>query len=49
LAERSMVALHVLPEAVTTGSYGGLDIAAGDDATTVCLSALDMPTSPDPS
>jgi hypothetical protein len=47
MAERSMVALHVLPETVTTGSYGGLDIAAGDDATTVCLSALEDVTSTD--
>jgi hypothetical protein len=45
VAERSMVALHVLPETVTTGSYGGLDIAAGDDMTTVCLSALEDVTS----
>ena len=37
LAERSMVALHVLPETVTTGSYGELGIATGGEGTTVSM------------
>ena len=35
LADRSMVTLHVLPEGITTGSGGGLDLATGGSTTTV--------------
>lgn len=35
LADRSMVTLHVLPEGITAGSGGGLDLATGDGITTV--------------
>lgn len=35
LADRPMVTLHVLPEGITTGSGGGLDLATGDGITTV--------------
>ena len=37
LADRSVVALHVLPEGITTGSGGALDLASRDGNTTVCL------------
>jgi transcriptional regulator with XRE-family HTH domain len=37
MAERSMIALHVLPEGITTGSGGALDLASRDGTTTVCL------------
>lgn len=48
LAEQSMVALHVLPETVTTGSYGELGIAAGGDGTTVSMPTLQDITSTEP-
>jgi transcriptional regulator with XRE-family HTH domain len=48
LAERSMVALHVLPETVTTGSYGELGIATGGDGTTVSMPTLQDITSTEP-
>jgi hypothetical protein len=32
-----MIALHVLPEGITTGSGGALDLASRDGSTTVCL------------
>lgn len=35
LADRPLVTLHVLPEGVTTGSGGGLDLATGGGTTTV--------------
>jgi transcriptional regulator with XRE-family HTH domain len=45
LAERSMVGLHVLPESVTSGSYGAFDIATGDDGTTIRMSGIEDVTS----
>ncbi|HLK79669.1 MAG TPA: helix-turn-helix transcriptional regulator [Streptosporangiaceae bacterium] len=48
LAERSMVAVHVLPENVTTGSYGELGIATGGDGTTVSMPTLQDITSTEP-
>jgi len=48
LAERSMVAVHVLPETVTTGSYGELGIATGGDGTTVSMPTLQDITSTEP-
>jgi transcriptional regulator with XRE-family HTH domain len=48
LAERSMVALHVLPETVTTGSYGELGIATGGEGTTVSMPTLQDITSTEP-
>jgi transcriptional regulator with XRE-family HTH domain len=44
LAERSMVAIHVLPESVTSGSYGAFDVATGD-ATTIRMSGIEDVTS----
>lgn len=48
IAERSTVALHVLPEGVTTGSWGELGIATGDDGTTISMPTLQDITSTEP-
>ncbi len=37
MAEQSMIAFHVLPEGITTGSGGALDLASRDGSTTLCL------------
>lgn len=45
VAERSGVAVHVLPDGVNMGVWGAFDIATGDSTTTVCLTALEDVTS----
>jgi hypothetical protein len=48
-AERREITLHVVPEGVNIGTGGGLDIAAHDQAVTVCLTTgLDDVTSTAP-
>jgi transcriptional regulator with XRE-family HTH domain len=48
VAERSGVALHILPEGVNMGIWGAFDIATGDSATvTVRLEAIEDVTSTD--
>lgn len=48
VAERSGVALHVLPDGVNMGVWGAFDIAARDGTTTVCLTTLEDVTSTAP-
>lgn len=49
VAERSTVALHVLPEDTNTGAWASLDIASSGSTATVCLTtALDDVTSTAP-
>jgi hypothetical protein len=45
VAEHRDVALHVLPDSTSMGSYGAFDIASGDSTTTVCLTTLEDVTS----
>lgn len=45
MAQRSDIALHVIPEGTNVGLWGAFDIAAGDGVTTVRLSALEDVTS----
>jgi transcriptional regulator with XRE-family HTH domain len=47
VAERPSVALHVLPENVSAGSYGAFDIATGDGTATVRMEAIQDITSTD--
>lgn len=48
IAERSSVALHVLPDGINMGAWGALDIATRDGTTTVCLTTLEDVTSTAP-
>jgi transcriptional regulator with XRE-family HTH domain len=49
MTERREITLHVLPEGMNIGTGGGLDIAAGNQGTTVCLTTgLDDVTSTAP-
>jgi transcriptional regulator with XRE-family HTH domain len=48
VAERSGMSLHVLPEGVSKGVWGALDIATRDGTTTVCLWAVEDVTSTAP-
>jgi transcriptional regulator with XRE-family HTH domain len=41
LATRSRIAVHVIPEGVNFGLWGGFYLATGDDTTTVAFSALE--------
>lgn len=45
LAERPNVAIHVLPEGCSMGSYGAFDIATGDDTVTVRMETIQDVTS----
>jgi transcriptional regulator with XRE-family HTH domain len=45
MAERSGVALHVLPDGVNMGVWGAFDIATRDSAITVCLETIEDVTS----
>lgn len=45
MAERSDIALHVIPEGANVGLWGAFDIATRDSTTTVRLSALEDMTS----
>ena len=47
MAERSGVALHVLPDGVNMGVWGAFDIATGDSTATVRLEAIEDVTSTD--
>jgi transcriptional regulator with XRE-family HTH domain len=47
VAERSGVALHVLPEGVNMGVWGAFDIATGDSTITVRMSGIEDVTSTD--
>jgi hypothetical protein len=47
VAERSAVALHVLPEGVNMGVWGAFDIATGDSTITVRMSGIEDVTSTD--
>ena len=45
MAERSDIALHVLPHNVNMGLWGGFDLATLDSSNTVCLTAIeDIPS-----
>jgi transcriptional regulator with XRE-family HTH domain len=47
VAERSGVALHVLPDGVNMGVWGALDIATGDSAIIIRMSGIEDVTSTD--
>lgn len=47
VAERSGVALHVLPDGVNMGVWGALDIATGDSSITIRMSGIEDVTSTD--
>jgi transcriptional regulator with XRE-family HTH domain len=47
VADRSGVALHVLPDGVNMGVWGACDIATGDSSTTVRMSGIEDVTSTD--
>ena len=49
IAEHSGVALHVLPDSTSMGSYGAFDIATRDGTVTVCLESMEdiTTTAPD--
>jgi len=45
MAERSDIALHVIPEGTNVGLWGGFDLATRDNVTTVCLTTIEDITS----
>ena len=47
VAERSGVALHVLPDGVNMGVWGAFDIATGDSTITIRMSGIEDVTSTD--
>jgi transcriptional regulator with XRE-family HTH domain len=48
VAERTDVAVHMVPEGTNVGLWGAFDLATRDSATTVCLTALEDVTSTAP-
>jgi transcriptional regulator with XRE-family HTH domain len=48
LAERSDIALHVVPEGTNVGLWGAFNMAARDSAVTVCMTTLEDVTSAAP-
>jgi hypothetical protein len=45
MAERSDIALHVIPEGTNGGLWGGFDLATRDNVTTVCMTTIEDITS----